>query len=69
MTTTPGIAPGSWLFFLHSLVSILCQEAEQLGVVRAGQYTASIQGIIPDDVGEAGSGLIAGGTHRDGSLC
>ena len=59
-TTTPGIAPGSWLFFLLGLVSVLGQEAEQVGVVRAGQYAVAIQGIISDGVGEAGSCLIAG---------
>ena len=60
MTTTPGIAPGSWLFFLFGLESILFKGGEQLGVVRAGQYAVAIQGIISDGVCEAGSGLIAG---------
>jgi len=38
----------------------LGQEAEQVGVVWAGQYAVAIQGIIPDGVCKAGSGLIAG---------
>ena len=58
VTTTPGIAPGSWLFSLLGLVSILGQVAEQVGVVRAGQYAVAIQGIFSDDVGEAGRGLV-----------
>jgi hypothetical protein len=48
------------LFFLLGLVSVLGQEAEKVGIVRAGQYAMTIQGIIPHDVGKAGSGLIAG---------
>ena len=48
------------MFFLLGLVSVLRQEAEQVGVVRAGQYAVAIQGIISDGVGESGSGLIAG---------
>ena len=50
--------PGSWLFFLLGLVSVLGQEAEQVVVVRAGQYAVAIQGVFADDVGEAGSGLV-----------
>ena len=57
-TTTPGIAPGAWLFFLLGLVFVLFQSADQVGVVRAGQYSVAIQGIIPDDVRKAGSGLV-----------
>ena len=48
------------MFFLLGLVSVLGQEAEKVGIVRAGQYAMAIQGIIPDGVGEAGSGFIAG---------
>ena len=51
---------GLWLPPLLSLVSVLGQEAEQVGIVRAGQYAVAIQGVFPDGVSEAGSGLIAG---------
>ena len=47
------------MFFLLGLVSVLGQEAEQLGVVRAGQYIAAIQGIFPDGVGEGRSGPVS----------
>ena len=58
-TTTPGIiTPGSWLSFLLGLVSVLGQESEQVGVVRAGQDALAIQGIVADDVGEGGRGLV-----------
>ena len=58
-TTTPGIMPGSWLSFLLGAVSILIQREHQLGIARAGQYAVPIQGVFADDVGEAGSGLMA----------
>ena len=59
-TTTPGIVPGSWLSVLLGAVSVLIQREHQLGIARAGQYAVPIQGVFADDVGEAGSGLIAG---------
>ena len=52
--------PGSWLSVLLSAVSVLIQRQHQLGIARAGQYAVPIQGVFADDVGEAGSGLIAG---------
>ena len=59
LTTTPGIkSPGSWLLFLLGLVSVLGQESEQVGVVRAGQDALAIQGVFADDVGEGGRGLV-----------
>ena len=45
---------------LLGAVSVLIQRQHQLGIARAGQYTVPIQGVFADDVGEAGSGLIAG---------
>ena len=59
-TTTPGIVPGSWLSVLLGAVSVLIQRQHQLGIARASQYAVPIQGVFADDVGEAGSGLIAG---------
>ena len=57
MTTTPGIKIAGMVVvvFLLGLVSVLGQESEQVGVVRAGQYIAAIQGIFPDGVGEGRS--------------
>ena len=52
--------PGSWLSFLLGAVSVLIQRQHQLGIARAGQYAVPIQGVFADDVGEAGSGLVAG---------
>ena len=52
--------PGSWLSVLLGAVSVLIQRQHQLGIARAGQYAVPIQGIFADDVGEAGSGLVAG---------
>lgn len=46
------------MFFLLGQVSVLGQEAGQLGVIRAGQYVAAIQGIFPDGVGEGRSGPV-----------
>lgn len=56
------------MFFLLGLVSILGQEAEQLGVIRAGQYVAAIQGIFPDGVGEGRSGPVWGQLFEDAPL-
>ena len=50
-TTTPGIAPGVVVVALLCLVSVLCQAAQQIGIVWAGQYAVPIQGIFPDSVG------------------
>ena len=61
--------PGVWLLFLLGLVSVLGQEAEQLAIIRAGQYVAAIQGIFPDGVGEGRSGpvcRICAGMFPDG---
>lgn len=52
--------PGSWLSFLLGAVSVLIQRQHHLGIARAGQYAVPIQGVFADDVGEAGSGLVAG---------
>ena len=52
--------PGSWLSVLLGSVSVLIQREHQLGIARAGQYAVPIQGVFADDVGEAGSSLIAG---------
>ena len=40
------------------LVSVLGQESEQVGVMRAGQDALAIQGIIADDVGEGRGGFV-----------
>ena len=58
-TTTPGIVPGSWLSVLLGAVSVLIQRQQQLGIARASQYAIAIQCVFANDVGEAGSGLIA----------
>jgi hypothetical protein len=47
------------LSVLLGAVSVLIQRQHQLGIARAGQYAVPIQGVFADDVGEAGSGLIA----------
>lgn len=52
--------PGSWLPVLLGAVSVLIQRQHQLVIARACQYAVPIQGVFADDVGEAGSGLIAG---------
>jgi len=40
------------------LVSVLGQESERVVITRAGQDALAIQGIIADDVGKGGRGLV-----------
>ena len=46
--------------FLLGAVSVLIQRQQQLGIARASQYAIAIQCVFANDVGEAGSGLVAG---------
>ena len=38
----------------------MIQRQQQLGIARASQYAIAIQCVFANDVGEAGSGLVAG---------
>ena len=60
---------GDVVVTLLCFLSVRCKAVQKVGIVRAGQYVAAIQGIFPDGVGEGRSGpvcRICAGVFPDG---